>query len=122
MHELSIAMSLLDTAAEEADRHGGDEVLALHLRIGPLSGVVSAALISAFELARESSPMPRCRLVIEEVPILIDCEVCQSQQPVRGIQDICCAVCGTPTMNIITGRELDVIAMELRNEQANAVG
>ena len=66
--------------------------------------------------------MPRCKLVIEEVPILIECDVCQSQQPVRGISDICCAVCGTPTMNIVTGRELEVIAMELRNEQANAVG
>ena len=43
MHELSIAISLLETAEEEARRQGGGEVLALHLRIGPLSGVVSEA-------------------------------------------------------------------------------
>ena len=42
MHELSIALSLLDLVAEEAGRRGV-RVAAVHLRLGPLSGVVRDA-------------------------------------------------------------------------------
>ena len=122
MHELSIAISLLDVAAEEAERHGGGRVLAIHLRLGPLSGVVKEALLGAFELARESADMEGCRLLIEEMSIVIDCPICQAPRPARSIQEICCSACGTPSMNLVSGRELEVVAMELSDEHANAAG
>ena len=68
MHELSIAMSVLELAEEEAERRGGAQVTAIFLRIGALSGVVAEALTSAFELAVESTDFKDCRLVIEQVP------------------------------------------------------
>jgi Zn finger protein HypA/HybF involved in hydrogenase expression len=43
MHELSIAMSMVETAREEAERRGV-QVTAVHLRLGALSGVVKDAL------------------------------------------------------------------------------
>ena len=67
MHELSIAMCILEAAEEEAERHGGGRVSAVHLKIGEQSGVVAGALCSAFELAREQSPLAECKLVIESV-------------------------------------------------------
>ena len=57
MHELSIALSIVEMAAQEAQRQCASEVLAVHLRIGALSGVVPEALESAYELARENSPL-----------------------------------------------------------------
>jgi hydrogenase nickel incorporation protein HypA/HybF len=122
MHELSIAMSLLDVAAEEAHNQGGGRVSAIHLKLGPLSGVVKEALLSAFELAREGSEFDDCRLVIQDVPIVLDCAVCQAHRPAQSIQDICCSVCGTPTMKLVSGRELEMVAMEICDEHANAVG
>ncbi len=122
MHELSIAMSLLDVAEEELERQGGGRVLALHLKLGPLSGVVKEALLSAFELAREGSDFEQCKLLIKETPILIDCPECGGVRPARSIQEICCDVCGTPSMNIVSGRELELTAMEIANEHANATG
>ena len=38
MHELSLAVNILELAQEEADRRGGLRVSAIHLRMGPLSG------------------------------------------------------------------------------------
>ncbi len=35
MHELSIAMSILEIAGEEAERRGNAQVEAIHLKIGP---------------------------------------------------------------------------------------
>jgi Zn finger protein HypA/HybF involved in hydrogenase expression len=47
MHELSIAMSIVEIAEEEADQRGGARVSAVHLKLGALAGVVkdAAALV-----------------------------------------------------------------------------
>lgn len=68
MHELSIAMSILDIVGEEAERRGNVQVEAIHLRIGALSGVVKEALLSAYELAAEQTPFAQARLIVEDVP------------------------------------------------------
>ena len=125
MHELSIAISIVDVASEELLRQGGGRVEAIHLRLGPLSGVVKEALISAWELACEQSAIEGAKLLIEDVPVEIDCAVCRSPQPVVSIQDMTCARCGTPSPNVVRGRELEVFAMEICDEpitQAAATG
>ena len=71
MHELSIAMSIVEMAQEEeAAKHGGVQVTAIHLKLGALSGVVKEALVSAYEMAREDTPLQGAALVIEEVPVM----------------------------------------------------
>lgn len=113
MHELSIAMNILDLTSEESERRGGVRVEAVHLRLGPLSGVVKEALLSAYDLAREVSPWATTQLVIEDVPVVVYCDICHAEQPLESIQDFCCPQCGTPTANVIRGRELEIFAMEI---------
>jgi hydrogenase nickel incorporation protein HypA/HybF len=112
MHELSLAMSILDMAQEEAEKRGA-VVEAIHLRIGALSGVEPNALTSAYELAREQSPLANCRLVIEHVPVTIHCAKCGGDRPVDALRWFCCADCGTPSMEVVSGRELEVHALEV---------
>jgi len=112
MHELSIAMSVLDMAAEEAQRRQA-RVLAVHVRLGPLSGVVPHALASAFELAREGTELADCRLVMEEVPIMIYCSACAAEKPAESMQSLRCGDCGTPAARIVGGQELELVALEL---------
>jgi hydrogenase nickel incorporation protein HypA/HybF len=113
VHELSLALSILDLAAEEAGRHGGGRVAAVHLRLGPLSGVVKEALVSAFELAREGSPLPSAELVIEEVPLVAYCPACAAERTLPSPQLLRCPDCGTPTPEVVRGRELEVVALEI---------
>jgi hydrogenase nickel incorporation protein HypA/HybF len=113
MHELSIALSILDLAAEEAERRGGVQVHGIHLRLGPLSGVVKEALLSSFDIAREGSPLAQAQLVIEETPLLAHCPTCKATRAVVSVQQLCCAECGTPTPRLQSGRELEVIALEI---------
>src|SRR2546421_1463390 len=112
MHELSIALSILDMAAEEAGRHGG-RVAAIHLRLGPLSGVVKDALLSAYELAREGSSLEATELLIEETPLVAYCPACAAERALASAQRLCCPDCGTPTPDVIRGRELEVVALEV---------
>src|SRR6185295_10786345 len=95
MHELSIAVSLIDMAAEEAERLGV-RVEALHVRLGPLSGVVSDALLFSFDLAAEGTAIEGARLEIEDVPVVVFCPACNEERQLPGIQSFQCPVCGTP--------------------------
>lgn len=114
MHELSIAMNILDFAEEESERRGGVRVLAIHLKLGPLSGVVKEALQSAFGLARENASFPEAELVIEELPLVVYCPSCKENQEAISIQELACRACGTPTGQIVSGRELEVVALEIQ--------
>jgi len=113
MHELSIAMSILDAVEEEMQRHDGAQLEAVHLRVGPLSGVVKEALVSAYELAREQTPFARSRLVFEDAPLIVFCQRCQAERAVQSIQRLCCADCGDPSHDVRRGRELELAALEL---------
>jgi hydrogenase nickel incorporation protein HypA/HybF len=55
MHELSLAVNLIEAVEEEAARHTGT-VEAIHLRLGLLSGVVREAFCSGFARAPSWPP------------------------------------------------------------------
>jgi hydrogenase nickel incorporation protein HypA/HybF len=115
MHELSIALGIVEAATEEADRLGASRVTAVHLRLGAMSGVVATALRSAFELAREQTALADAELRIEELPIVAHCPACAGERTVLSIQDLRCGTCGTPTPDIVRGRELEVVALEIES-------
>jgi hydrogenase nickel incorporation protein HypA/HybF len=114
MHELSIAMSIVDLATEEAERHGGSQVTTIHLRLGALSGVVKEALLSSFEVACQDTPLEGSALVIEEVPIRAYCPKCKTPKTLSSIQYFCCPECNAPIRDLIQGREIELVAMEIQ--------
>src|SRR4051794_33943463 len=83
MHELSIAMSIVDVAEEQIKENGGSRVNAVHLKLGMLSGVVKEALLSSYELACEGTPLAGSRLMIEEVPVIAFCPKCDASHAVN---------------------------------------
>jgi hydrogenase nickel incorporation protein HypA/HybF len=121
MHELSIAMSIVEMAEEEARLRGGVQVTAVHLKLGALSGVVKEALLSSYEMAIEDSPLKGSRLIIEEIPVLIFCPGCQMHRPLSSVQLFCCAECGTPSSDVLQGKEIEVTALEIEEWAHNPV-
>src|SRR5215468_3335584 len=113
MHELSIAMSIIEGATEEAQRHGRVKVNAVHLKLGTLSGVAKEALLFSYELACEGTALEGSRLVIEEVPATIFCPGCEVERSLPSIQMMCCPVCGALTTQVAQGREIELVALEI---------
>jgi hydrogenase nickel incorporation protein HypA/HybF len=117
MHELSIALSMIEMATEEAERRGGAKVTALHIKLGPLSGVVRDALLFSYEVATNGTVLEGSHLVIEDVPVVIYCSECQAEQRLESIQRFCCPMCGTLSSEIVRGRELEFVAMEIEERE-----
>jgi hydrogenase nickel incorporation protein HypA/HybF len=120
MHELSIAISIVELAEEEAESRCV-QVDAVHLKLGALSGVMKEALLSCFEMACENSALQGSRLIIEEVPVVIFCATCNAERALSSIQLFCCAQCGAPSSHIIRGKELEVVALEIKECAPNPV-
>jgi hydrogenase nickel incorporation protein HypA/HybF len=115
MHELSIAMSIVDMAQEEAERREV-KIDAVQLELGPLSGVVAEALLFSYEMACSGTQLEGSRLVIKHVPIEVYCPACKANKTLSSMQWFCCPECSTPTEEVIHGRELVITALEVRDE------
>jgi len=112
MHELSIAMSIVEMAEEEA-RQRNARVSAVHLKLGALSGIVKEALLSSYGIACDGTPLEGSRLVIEEVPVEVYCEGCAAERRLATPWFVC-PECGAATPTIVRGKELEVTALEIQ--------
>lgn len=113
MHELSIALSIVELAEEEAKRRGGARVHAVHLKLGPLSGVVKEALLTSYEVACENTSLAGSRLIVLDIPAIAYCPSCRVHRTLSSMQQFWCPECGTPTPGVVQGRELEIVALEL---------
>ncbi len=100
-------------AAEEAERRGGVKVHAIHLKLGQLSGVVREALLFSYEVACAGTPLEGSSLIIEEVPVVVYCRTCHLETALASLQRFCCGSCGALTSEVVQGKELEVVALEI---------
>jgi len=113
MHELSIAVSMVDMAIEESRRQGAVRVAAIHLKLGKLSGVVKDALLFSYDVVCQGTQLEGSRLLIEEIPIIVFCPKCKMETPPVATNNLSCPKCETPTPQIVCGREMEVTALEI---------
>jgi Zn finger protein HypA/HybF involved in hydrogenase expression len=66
MHELSIAVSIIDLAGEEAARNNATRVHSVRLRLGLRAGVAKEALQFSYGIACEGTPLEGSRLLIDD--------------------------------------------------------
>lgn len=105
MHELSIAMSIVEIAEENARRENGSVISEIELDIGTQSGVVLDALDFAMQAAVKGTMLEHAQVRINTIPARASCTNCQH---VFYIDDLFspCPKCGHPYCEVIQGREL----------------
>src|SRR5512141_540445 len=116
MHELSLAINMVAIAQEEGERLGFP-VRAVHVRLGPMSGVIKDQLVSSYEVACRGTPLAGSRIVIEETPLIVYCPKCRVERSLNSPQLLRCPVCDAPTPKIVGGRELQIVGLEIDDEQ-----
>jgi hydrogenase nickel incorporation protein HypA/HybF len=113
MHELAIALSIVDLACEQLPGLGAVRVESVRLRVGVLSGVVKEALTFSFEAAAAGTPLEGARLAIEDVALAVWCPRCRAERV--PVQACCrrCPVCDAPAGDVVRGDELEIVALEV---------
>jgi hydrogenase nickel incorporation protein HypA/HybF len=113
MHEASLALHLVHLACQAATEAGEHRVTAVRVRYGVLSGVSPSAFQAAFSMAAAGTPLAQARLELEEGPLIAHCAVCQCAVTLRGLLNWSCPVCGQATHDLIAGRDVELIALEV---------
>ena len=120
MHELSLAYNLVEIAAEAAQKARVKRVTAVTLRLGALSGVEKEALLFGYEIAAQGTLLEGSQLVIEEVPVVVKCERCESGCELPNIQSFRCPRYGLPTSTIVQGKEIEIMSLEYEDDPAHS--
>lgn len=105
---------MLEVAKEEVTRQNALRVEAIYIKLGQLSGVVKEALLFSYNIACEGTIFQGSRLVIEELPVIVYCSVCQKERTLISIQNFSCPICNTLTFDVKQGRELEIVALEIQ--------
>lgn len=113
MHEASIAASLIGIVSEECRKNGGSRIEKVNIKIGRASGIMPDALIFAFEAIKVGSPAEHAILNIDEIPVGGLCSDCNKHFTVEEEYAFCCPLCGGGSFKITSGREMDIIDMEI---------
>jgi hydrogenase nickel incorporation protein HypA/HybF len=114
MHELAIAQAIVDIAAANAR---GRRVVQVDVRAGHLRQVVPAALQFSFELVAEGTVVQGAALVLEEVPPGGRCRACGTEGALEALP-LRCPACGALDVEVTSGEELLVDAIEIEEETA----
>ena len=111
MHELSICHALV-AQVEGIARDRAGRVTAVHVSIGPLSGVEARLLADAYPLAAAGSAVEGSRLEIETAPVRVRCRTCGTESDATPNR-LTCASCGDWHTDPISGDEMLLLRVEL---------
>ncbi|GAB0056935.1 Hydrogenase maturation factor HypA [Candidatus Magnetaquicoccaceae bacterium FCR-1] len=95
MHELSIALSLVDQVRRIAERESATRVVSVRVRVGTMSGVDGESLTFCFPMAAREFPiLEGARLEIVAEPMQWFCLTCRKIFAGESTQERACPQCG----------------------------
>lgn len=107
MHELSIVMSIIDIARQQADKANATAIDEIELDIGSLSGIEMNALDFAWQQAVRETILEHAVKKINHIGAKAECLDCNTIFAIDNYYDACPS-CGRHLINIIQGKELRV--------------
>jgi hydrogenase nickel incorporation protein HypA/HybF len=108
MHEMSIALAVVDQVEQAARPAGATGVAHVALDVGELAGVVPDALAFCFELACAGTVLEGAELTTRTVPGTARCTGCGDVWEVGMPPRLLCPGCGQAAAELLSGRELRI--------------
>ena len=114
MHEVSIALGLIEELLRIAGENNAKNVIKVKLKIGEMSGIVTDSLMFAFDAIKIEHPLlSNAEILIEEVPLIYGCNVCGRTFQTEGAAFPSCPDCNSYKLKIISGEEQNIENVEV---------
>lgn len=113
MHELSLAVDLVEQLVEVLEREKASKVVEINLVMGAMSGVQRVPFEFVFPIAAENTPVAGAVLNIEEVPLVLKCSECNMETETDDLIMVC-PNCNSISVEIVQGKEFLVKSMEVQ--------
>lgn len=114
MHEYSIVEGVLDSVIPAAEKAGADKLVCVRLRVGDMTEVVQESLDFMWGICCEQrGPMVEgCRLEVEYVYPRSACLKCGHEFEHDRFH-LKCPECGSASTMLLSGRELEIVSMDV---------
>ena len=113
MHEISIALSLLNIVEKKCREAGYHSIDSVRVRVGKASGILPEAFSFALDVAKEDTLARDAKFLIEWIPLGGLCNGCGSEFATEQSYILECPKCASPSFKINKGYELEVVEMEV---------
>jgi hydrogenase nickel incorporation protein HypA/HybF len=114
MHEMSLAMSIVDLAVETAGREGGKRVSEVEIEIGNMAGVMVDALQFCLEAAARTTIVEGAAFNFVETSAIADCPSCKSTFETSSFY-IVCPDCGHENVAVNGGQDLKITSLVIED-------
>ncbi len=105
MHEMSIAVSLVEQLERLIEQHAAVRVVEVEVECGVMRQIVPEALQMAFAAATTDTAAHGATLRISAREIVALCRACGTRFDAR-IDDYLCPRCGTADVDVLAGRDI----------------
>ncbi|MCK9398568.1 MAG: hydrogenase maturation nickel metallochaperone HypA [Bacteroidales bacterium] len=110
MHELSIALSIVELAEEEARKADAISISKVELEIGTMAGIETDALLFAWDSVVQGTMAQQSQLVIHTVEAEAHCLECGKDFPAEHFF-VQCPHCNSFRYQITKGKELRISSL-----------
>jgi hydrogenase nickel incorporation protein HypA/HybF len=121
VHELSVTQSIVDSVLEEMNARGLERIGAVHLKLGRMTTFVPDCVKFYYDALTADTPLAGSELVIEEIDVTGRCNNCgaglEFDEPF-----FVCPECGSVDIEILSGREILIDALEVPDEREVGIG
>ena len=112
MHELSMAMSLVEQITLIMEKEGASKLHSITLAIGKYSGVEKECFEFSFSIAAEGSQAEKAVLVIVQTEMTVKCKECGSET-VNEMPLAKCGKCLSLNVEVLSGKEFKIKSMDV---------
>ena len=113
MHEISIALSLLDIVEKQCREAGYHIIDSVRVKVGKASGILPEAFSFALDVAKKDTLARDAKFLIEWIPLGGLCTECGSEFSTEQSYILECPQCASPSFKINRGYEMEVVEMEV---------
>ena len=111
MHEMSIAIGIVNIATEEAKKVNVTNFATIDLEIGTLAGIEYDSLDFIWKAATKNTVLENAIKKVHKIQAKAKCVDCENEFPIKFIHDSC-PKCGSFLKIILQGKELRVKSLE----------
>lgn len=113
MHEVSLALNILEIAEKQCKESGCTKIESITLDVGRGAGVMKDALLFAFDAVKQGTLAEKAELIINDVLFSGHCRSCNQDFTSEQEYVLFCPLCSSFEIEIHRGREMNIIEMEV---------
>ena len=112
MHEMSLAINIVDLAIETAEREEGGRVSEVEIEVGNMAGVMADALRFCLEAAAHSTIVEGAAFSLVETRAIGQCQSCKRSFETSSFHAVC-PDCGQAGISVSGGQDLRIVALTI---------